>query len=347
MSKLQAPHTDISSPPTEPGSGTDRRAHLIKIIVEHHLSGSTAKLKLVDVAEMAGISRQALDRYYGDLKPYIAGKRDVADLVNGQALRSQIQTQTAVNDVEAKWKQKIQKLQTEHEKALKMAIDTHITSLMNTDIALLESNQMRVSLEKQTLHNAELLKKIQMLELKQGLSAIASPEQEGSGSIPKQNKIIFDLDIEAMCITYQREQSLDGFEQEKSDQVRKIREKLNKYVGTQNVHVILFADRYISRFKTFADRYTSLTAEVSLIIRLPLFTRSEIVAFLKHIPSGFKRSIHVPYSDSDAEKKAQRVFIYQKYPLPQKEIKWADDADTPNIAWGFDEVVFFKIEQGN
>lgn len=67
----------------EEGPGAQRRKLLIEIMVQHHLSGSRSKLKLKDVADYAGISRQALDRYYGDLKPYIAGRRDVADLVNG------------------------------------------------------------------------------------------------------------------------------------------------------------------------------------------------------------------------------------------------------------------------
>jgi len=33
--------------------------------------------------------------------------------------------------------------------------------------------------------------------------------------------------------------------------------------------------------------------------------------------------------------------------LPPTEIKGADNADTPNIAWGFDEVVFYRIKQGD
>jgi hypothetical protein len=329
------------------GPSNERRALLIKIIVDHHLSGSTAKLKLVDVAERIGISRQALDRYYGDLKPYISGKRDVADLVNGNALKVQIQTQTVVNDVEAKYQQKIEKLRKDHEKELEKSLSTYITSLMNGDLVLLESNKMRVALEKQTLHNAELLKQIHTLELKLGLSMGMGSSQASGASIPKQNKLAFDLDIETLCMSHQRGTSLEEFEMAKSSEIRKIRDKLDKYAGTPNVHVILFADRYISRFRTFVDSYTSLHNEVSLIVRLPLFSRSELQNFLKPLSPEFKRSIYIPYSNSDSEKKAQRVFIYQKFPLPPTEIKGADHADTPNIAWGFDEVVFYKIKQGD
>lgn len=329
------------------GPSNERRALLIKIIVDHHLSGGTAKLKLVDVAERLGISRQALDRYYGDLKPYISGKRDVADLVNGNALKVQIQTQTVVNDVEAKYQQKLEKLRKDHEKELEKSLSTHITSLMNGDLVLLESNKMRVALEKQTLHNAELLKQIHTLELKLGLSMGMGSSQASGVSIPKQNKLAFDLDIETLCMSHQRGTSLEEFEMAKSSEIRKIRDKLDKYAGTPNVHVILFADRYISRFKTFVDSYTSLSNEVSIIVRLPLFSRSEFQNFLKPLSPEFKRSIYIPYSNSDIEKKAQRVFIYQKFPLPPTEIKGADHADTPNIAWGFDEVVFYKIKQGD
>lgn len=326
---------------------SERRALLVKIILDHHLSGSTTKLKLVNLAERVGISRQALDRYYRDLKPYIAGKRDVADLANGTALKAQIQTQAAVNNTEVKYKQRIEKLRIDHENALKKALDSHITSLMNADLVLLESNKMRVALEKQTLHNAALLKQIHALELKLSLSADLSPAQSSGLSIPAQNKVAFDLDIETLCVSHQRGMSLEEFEMKKSSEIKNIRDKLANYLGTPDVHVILFADRYISRFSTFINSYTSLRNEVSLIVRLPLFMRSEFQNFLKYIPADFKRSIYIPYSNSESEKKAQRVFIYQKFPLPPTETKGADSADTPNIAWGFDEVVFYKIKQGD
>lgn len=333
--------------PGEPGVA-DRRALLIKLIVDHHLAGNKTKLKLVELARDAGLSRQALDRYYGDLKPYIVGKRDVVELVEGTPLRSQVETQTVVNETEARYEQKLQKQQIAHEKALEKALSSHITSLMNGDIMLLESNKMRVALEKQTLHNGELLKEINRLELKilqaQGLVA-------GAGSkgrvLPDQNKLVFNVDIETLSMSYQRGMSLEDFETNKISEIRNIRDKLAKFKDTPDVHVVMFADRYISRFSNFADNYTSLRNELSIIVRLPLFGRSEFQNFIKQIPIEFKRSIHVPYSASESEKKVQRTFIYQKFQLPPTEIKGADTATNPSIEWGIDEVVFFKIKQGD
>ncbi|MBK3468189.1 hypothetical protein [Pseudomonas sp. MF6776] len=348
MSKRLATHADELPDTLEQGSGAQRRKHLIEIIVEHYLSGTRSKLKLKDVADRAGISRQALDRYYGDLKPYIAGERDVVDLVNGNERRSQVQTQAAINEVEAKFTEQIEQLKVKHEQELKQALDSHITSLMKGDIVLLESNKIRVSLERQTLHNADLLNQIHMLELKLALGADASSSIAKDTEAAKNNKVVFDLDIEALCYDYQRGKSFEAFEDQKNIELRKIRDKLSKYASTPNVRVILFADRYISRFKTFADQYVGLPKEVSLIIRLPLFSRSEIISFTKHIPASCKTSIHVPYfSGSESEKKLQRLGIYKQFPLPAEEIKGADNADQPSITWGFDEVSIFKVKPGS
>ncbi|GLO55007.1 hypothetical protein PPUJ20066_10430 [Pseudomonas putida] len=332
---------------SEPGVA-DRRALLVQLIVDHHLAGNKTKLKLVELAKGAGISRQALDRYYGDLKPYITGKRDVVELVEGSPLRDQVETQAAINEIQAKYEKKLETLQVAHEKALGKALSSHITSLMNGDIVLLESNKMRSALEKQTLHNAELLKEISRLELKlmQSHGLVTGASSPGK-SLPPQNKLVFNVDIETLSMSHQRGSTLEEFETSKSSEIRIIRDKLAKYQGTSDVHVVMFADRYISRFSTFADNYTSLCNELSLIIRLPLFGRSEFQNFLKQIPSEFKRSIHIPYTASESEKKAQRTFIFQKIQPPLMEIKGADTATNPSIDWGVDEVVFFKIKQGD
>ncbi|MFG0548925.1 hypothetical protein [Pseudomonas sp. yb_9] len=357
MSKIKSIPAQPTPPPSASGVPigdsvepwvADRRALLVKLIVDHYLAGNKAKLKLVNLAKDAGISRQALDRYYGDLKPYIAGRRDVVELVEGTPLREQVETQTAINEIEAKYEKKLEKLQVAHERALDKALSSHITSLMNSDVVLLEGNKIRSALEKQTLHNAELLKQISSLELKlmQSGGLIAGATALGR-TLPDQNKLIFNVDIETLSMSFKRNATLEAFETAKSNEIRTIRDKISKYQNTPDVHVVMFADRYISRFSTFAENYTSLRNELSIIVRLPLFSRSEFQNFIKQIPTEFKRSIHIPYSASDNEKKAQRTFIYQKFQLPPTEIKGADTATNPSIEWGIDEVVFFKIKQGD
>lgn len=320
-----------------------RRQVIKNIIVSHFLSGTSKKLKLVDVANRAGITRQALDRYYSDLKPYIAGKKDVTDLVDGTQAKARVETQATINAVDAKWKTKLEQIQVEQDKEVSKAIHNHITTLMNGDIAIFESNQLRKSLEKQTLHAVELKKKADLLELKLATSyASAAP----IGAASKQDKVIYDVDIEQLCVHYQRTRSFDAFEDAKTMELKSIREKFARFETMPNVHVVLFADRYICRFDQFAANYTA-TDETSLIIRLPLFMRVEITNFLKHIPANFKKSLFVPYLPLEIERKAQRVFNFKQNPLPSEEAMAADTADAPKMEWGFDQIVTFKIRQGD
>lgn len=328
------------------GSGVNTRAILIRILVDHHLDGNPYKLKLKDLADRAGISRQALDRYYGDLKPYMTGRRNVADLVEGKENKVRIESQTFVNEVQANHAQQLEKLKSQHKQALQKALDSHITSLMNNDILMLESTKIRTSLERQSLHNADLLKQNQLLNLKLAGTLDTTQAIAPGHQATKSDKVVFDLDLELLCSEYQRSKSIDAFEESKNAQLRKVRDKLNTYADSANVHVILFADRYISRFKTFADRYVGPREETSLIVRLPLFSRSETKNFTDALPRRFKVSIHVPHTASESEKKAHRVFMLQGLLLPAEEVRGADTADAPNINWGFDEVTFFKVHQG-
>ncbi|KAB0486049.1 hypothetical protein [Pseudomonas psychrophila] len=325
-------------------SGAGRRQIIKDIIVSHFLSATTRKLKLVDVANRAGITRQALDRYYSDLKPYIAGKKDFTDLVHGSEAKARAETQATINSVDSKWKARMEQSQIEQDKEIAKAIHSHITTLMNGDIAIFESNQLRKTLEKQTLYGAELKKTNAILELKLATSA----HRDAPTSSPSRNtKIIYDVDIEQLCIQYQRTRSLDAFEDAKELELRAIREKFARFASTPHVHVVLFAERYISRFSQFAANYLGPSDETSLIIRLPLFTRVEINNFIKHIPANFKKSLYVPYMQLDVERKAQRVFIFQQNSLPPQEIQAADGADTPNMSWGLDQIVFCKTRQGD
>lgn len=323
-------------------AGASRRQVIKDIIVTHFLSGTTKKLKLFDVAKRAGITRQALDRYYADLKPYMAGKKDFTDLVDGTQDKARVETQATINSVDARWKARLEQLQVDQDKEVAKAIHSHITTLMNGDIAVFESNQLRKTLEKQTLYGAELKKTNAILELK---LARSSQRDASAASPSSNNKVVYDVPIEQLCIQYQLTRSLTAFDEGKEMELRAIREKFARFAATPNVHVVLFADRYISRFSHFADSYVGPGDETSLIIRLPLFTRVEINNFIKHIPTNFKKSLYVPFMPLEAERKAQRVFIYRQNPLPPQEIQAADGADNPNMTWSLDQVVFFKTAQ--
>ena len=99
---------------------------------------------------------------------------------------------------------------------------------MNDDIAMFESNQLRKSLEKQTLHAVELMKRNSILELK---LAASSQREAPLQSASSQNKIIYDVDIEQLCIHYQRTKSLDDFEDAKEAELMAIREKFARFTS--------------------------------------------------------------------------------------------------------------------
>lgn len=345
--QADASHTAATSSKQEQSnaSNSDRRQRLIDLIVEHHLLATGKKIKLKELADKAGISRQALDRYYGDLKPYIAGDKDISDLVEGIETKNQINTQVALTQIETKYKAQIQRIIEDHDKSLKHALDSHITTLMNNDLVVLQSHTVRTSLERQTLHNEELRKKIDNLELKLALAADGHLSSRSDNASNNSNKLAFNVDIENLYTRVGVEFDINKFEDAKDNEIFKIREKLIKFSDVPNVHVVIFSDRYLSRFSTFVDNYIGNPTETALIVRLPLFSRSEILNFTKYLPAGFRRSIYIPYCASDSDKKAQREFMFQK--LPAQEAKGADNADSVSITWGFDEVVVFKIRQGD
>lgn len=328
-----------------PGTGAeDRRQVIIDIIVQHYLSGTKKKLKLVDLAERAGISRQALDRYYGDLKPYINGDKDITQLANSEDDKLQMQINNAVGQVEQQHASEVERLEELHKSVLKETLDRHITTLMNDDLAIHHSHTIRTSLEKQTLHNDKLKKQLAAAELQiaMGATSRTTTSQESQRNI---HKLIFNVDVEGICTKLGRKPDIDDLEDAKDEEIRKIREKLNTFSTVTNVRVVIFAERYLSRFNTFAENFLGSAHETTLIVRLPLFSRNEILNFTKHLPKQFKISIYIPYCSSELEKRAQREFMFRS--LAVAEAKSADNADVISISWGFDEVTHFKINQGD
>jgi hypothetical protein len=215
---------------------------------------------------------------------------------------------------------------------------------MNDDLAIHHSHTIRTSLEKQTLHSDKLKKQLAAAELQLALGA-TSRTPASQQSQRDSHKLIFNVDIEGICSKLGKNPDIDDLEDAKDEEIRKIREKLITFSSVSNVKVVIFSERYLSRFSTFADNLVIPEHETALIVRLPLFSRNEILNFTKHLPKQFKTSIHIPYCSSELEKRAQREFMFRN--LATEEAKSADIADAVSISWGFDEVVHFKINQGD
>lgn len=323
--------------------GNERRKLIIDLIIEHYVSGTSKKLKLKDLSKRAGISRQALDRYYDDLKPFINGSRSISELTDSHDQKVEIQTQNAVNKTESHYKDLIAQNQATHAAELEAATNRHITTLMNSDLSLLYSHTISNSLERQTLLSNEYRNTISELELK---LAIAIDQQSTAANVsPTKNNLTFNVGVEEICAKLGKTPDIDAFEDAKDEQILETRKKLTTFANVPNVRAVIFAERYISRFGKFAEQYITRPNETALIVRLPLFTRTEFLNFTKHLPKSFKITICVPHCTSEIEKKAQREFMIRN--IPGDELKAADKADVPNISWGFDEVINFKIHQGD
>ncbi|MBH8612072.1 hypothetical protein I4N56_014915 [Pseudomonas mohnii] len=340
----QATEAPLEASPEATGiQGNERRKLIIDLIIEHYISGTSKKLKLKDLSKRAGISRQALDRYYDDLKPFINGSRSISELTDSHDKKVEIQTQSAINKTESHYKDLIARNQARHEAELKEGINRHVTTLMNNDLSLLYSHTISNSLERQTLLNNEYRNTISELELKLALAIDQQPTR--ANVAPPKNNLTFNVGIEEICAKLGKTPDIDVFEDAKDEQILKTRKKLTTFANVPNVRAVIFAERYISRFNKFAEEYITRPNETALIVRLPLFTRTEFLNFTKHLPRTFKITVCVPHCISDIEKKAQREFMIRN--IPGDELKAADKADAPNISWGFDEVINFKISQGD
>ncbi|MNL04359.1 hypothetical protein D3C87_1249270 [compost metagenome] len=255
-----------------------------------------------------------------------------------------MQINNAVGQVEQRHTTEVHVLQESHKSILKETLERHITTLMNDDLAIHHSHTIRTSLEKQTLHNDKLKKQLAAAELQiaLGVTTRAPISQE---SKKDDHKLTFNVDIEGICTKLGRKPDFDDFEDAKDEEIRKVREKLNTFSTVPNVRVVIFSERYLSRFSTFADNLRGSEHETTLIVRLPLFSRNEILNFIKHFPKQFKISIYIPFCSSELEKRAQREFMFRN--LATEEAKSADNADAISISWGFDKVTHFKISQGD
>lgn len=333
-------------------SNPETRRRLIERIAEHQFSGRPGKLKLAVIASEAGISRQAFNRYYGDLKPYITGERPIGELMGGTEATTTsqllIQNQSYISEMEAK----LAKIERDNQKALIKALDNHTTTLMNNDIAMMESNAIRVTLERQNLHVAELLKQVDSLEMaltRERLSMSSASTRTtgnmGSGAaLPASQKLVFNIDLEKFCGNFAKDDDFTSFLDAKDDALDAIISKINKLDEGTAVSIALYAERYLSNFKLFAENYQPDTPGTHIIIRTPVYQRSAYLQIIKSVIPTSRWIVYVPTASTPAVKQAQRKFWFSK--MPTSELKAADNAELPRIEWGFEQVIQLKVNQG-
>lgn len=325
----------------------ETRRKLIDIIADHQASYPSKKLPTGELSQRAGISRQAFNRYYSDLKDYASGLKPIGDLLaNGSSVRTVEllnQTQATLRTAQ----HKLSRLEEKYDKEMQQEMESYVTSLMMNDVSMHGANEIRVTLEKQTLYNMELKKQLSHMEIELARakqSSIFSPSVRRDGDGFNAEKIKVEVDLAKAFATYASTKSLDEFEDSKDVAVASALRTINKLAAEKRCNIVIFSERYISRFKLFFEKFQTTEQGLTIVVRLPIFNRSEMRAFLSKLAPTHSISLYIPYCESQSEINAQRGFYFGEVSKP--EIEAADNSDTFLINQGFHKIVHFKVKQG-
>lgn len=325
----------------------DTRRRLIELIAEHHISQPGKKLGIEEISKRAGITRQAFNRYYKDLTDYVAGRKLIGDLVDGKAYaqaRHLInQQQVIMRDLQ----EKVAQSEAEYAKKLKKAMDSYVTSLMVNDLTAHSANSLRITLEKQTIHNLQLKQDLTNMEvsLAKAQANAATLTDSPSKTHAKDNKVKLDVDLSQAIAAFSATNSEDEFEDKKDIAIENLIKSICKLALKNNCNIILFAERYVSRFSSFFENYACANDNLHIIVRLPIFYRAELQIFIDKLPPTQNISIHIPYLDNKSIKKAQRSFYFSS--IPKFELDCADNADAIPMSLGLDSIIQFRVKQGD
>ncbi|OUR84743.1 hypothetical protein A9Q75_01485 [Colwellia psychrerythraea] len=320
---------------------------IIKVIAEHYLEDGQSKLTIQEVSNRSGITRQAFNRNYKHLKPYVVGSRPIEDILTGniEELRSLlVNSQKRVRQLN----EEITKGKFDHLEEIKNIKNSYITTLMNDDIALSESDEIRKTLEKQAMHNESLVSSIKKLEREltvEKARAVSHNINSSSSNDCESELIPVSPDIETVFNNYIKSKNIDIYEDEKDLAINKVIKRINKFSIAEDSCVVLFIDRYLCSFDNFVKQYKSSNIGPTIIVKLPLFTRTELKLFSKKIQGEALINIYVPFSDSETTIKAQRAFLFRS--IPEPEINSADRMAFPSIIDGHNMVSIFRIYQGD
>lgn len=311
------------------------RQKLIEIIVDTYFSRGGA-LQVGKVAEEAGITRQAFHRYYGDLLGYIKGEKDVNALLPKSAPDSvsgllQV-TQQRASELEMRLAETEKKQKAE----LSAALDRHITSLMNNDITLFETDSVRVTLDKQTTYISHLVAQLDQVKAELTKAKLNTINQKLVGT--PGSRIVYEPNLKPAFTAYKKNGVYKAYLGDKSKEIAKVIEKVNQHENT-STPLIIFVDRYISNFEDFLGQLPA-PRTTEIVIRLPVFSAMEIKNLIRKIKKT-SISIHVPECPSVAETVAQRKFRASS--APAEELLAAEKADHVHLFKGVDQVVHFSV----
>lgn len=313
------------------------RQKIIEIIIDIHFNrGDT--LRVGKVAEEAGITRQAFHRYYSDLISYIKGDSEVGDLLPTFAPDSINQllqiSQAKVSELENKLAQS----EDRHKAQLKSTLDRYITSLMNNDITLFETDSVRITLDKQTTYISHLIAQLDQVKAELTKAKLNSVNGDLMGTPGA--RIVFQPNLNPAFKAYQKDGNYKTYLGTKSKEIAKVINQVNQHETTYT-QLIIFADRFISSFEDFLKQLPEPRSD-EIVIRLPVFSSMELKNQLRKV-NKTAISIYVPECASVAETAAQRKF--RSNTVPAEEILAAQKADHIHLFKGIDRVVHFNTNK--
>tara|TARA_R110002012_G_scaffold321789_1_gene551423 strand:- start:5600 stop:6616 length:1017 start_codon:yes stop_codon:yes gene_type:complete len=337
-------------------SNNPKRTKIIIATFEHYLSDYQNKLLISDVCSLAEFSRQSFHRYHKDLKAYVEGKKPIGELFSegkesiGELLREEslsiVNAITVAQQTIMSLKNRLDCIENVHDKELEKLEFKFITTLMNNDITYNNTDEIRLTLEKQALHNQKLL--TENNSLSNELTLLKSREFSGSMKENSNESVeIIDIDptFDPVYKDFTATGDIDNFEDQKDKTLESTLKRVNKFTQSNDTEVILFIDRFISDFKKFVGTFTTNSTKPQVIVRLPLFSKLELKMFIRKIKPVRPVSVYIPYTDSEAVRAAQRKFMYRN--VPEYELTNADKYIIPNVTDGFEKLVVFKVFQGD
>lgn len=305
----------------------DTRKRLIKLIVQGHTESPSNKLLITDICDRANITRQAFNRYYSDLKPYVKNDKPLSDLLSELDEQSDGEVLDNFHRKIDELQKEISRLNESHKREIKHLENRLTTTLMNDDITLFNSEELRIRLDKQSLHNNKLIKEITNLETE--LTITKSQAQ----TTPHKNLVadfkVIEEDLAPTFKKYTAKKDIDLFENEKDAAIEKVIQSVNKLCDNKTI-VVVFIDRYFCSFEKFVNNYTFSSQSPHLFVRLPIHTRAELRIALNKFSNKATIKLYMPYADSDITLKAQRQFYFNK--VPDIELESANKAYLPTMS---------------
>ncbi|WP_430491715.1 hypothetical protein [Pseudomonas fulva] len=329
-------------------SSQDTRDRLVTIIKKHQLDNGQSKMSVEALSKAAGISRQAFNRYYSDLKDYSTGKLSIARLLVEDSASLQELLESKDGRI-ARLESELSVIQAKHIAEIDAVTDNYLSTLMNNDIMAFDAGQLTATLTGQGNHNAYLNKKVtelkvEVAKLTMELATTSGNETHQVREKSDKNFIVFDLDLRAANKAYIETRDFSNYEDAKHLAISRIGESIKKLPTPETIDILFFQDRYISDFKLFCKRALPAKGRTLIVIRLPLYSQEELKLAMRNLAPISSFSIYIPYSSSEAIISAKRQFSFRD--IPPEELKIADAARIPLPSWGFESIQISKIKQG-